>query len=32
MELFTRPGWERILKKKQFKKTHVQLEKTLWLI
>ena len=29
MELFTRPGWERILKNKQFKKTHVQLEKTL---
>jgi hypothetical protein len=32
MEIFTRPGWERILKYKGFVKTHVQLEKPLWLI
>jgi hypothetical protein len=32
MEIFTRPGWERILKRKGFVKTHVQLEKALWLI
>jgi len=29
MEIFTRPGWERILKRKGFVKTHVQLEKML---
>jgi len=29
MEIFTRPGWERILKRKGFEKTHVQLEKML---
>ncbi len=29
MEIFTRPGWERILKYKGFVKTHVQLEKPL---
>jgi hypothetical protein len=29
MEIFTRPGWERILKHKGFIKTHVQLEKNL---
>jgi hypothetical protein len=29
MEIFTRPGWERILKRKGFAKTHVQLEKML---
>jgi hypothetical protein len=29
MEIFTRPGWERILKHKGFVKTHVQLEKQL---
>ena len=30
MELFTRPGWERVLKPKGFIKTQVQLEKVLW--
>ena len=29
MEIFARPGWERILKNKKFFKTHVQLEKEL---
>ena len=29
MEIFTRPGWERILKPKGFVKTHVQLERIL---
>tara|TARA_R110000764_G_scaffold213377_2_gene299765 strand:+ start:651 stop:1067 length:417 start_codon:yes stop_codon:yes gene_type:complete len=29
MEIFARPGWERILKEKGFKKTHVQIEKLL---
>jgi len=29
MEIFTRPGWERILKPKGFIKTHVQLERML---
>ena len=29
LEIFTRPGWERILKYKGFVKTHVQLEKPL---
>jgi len=29
MELFTRPGWERILKPKGFFKTHIQLERIL---
>lgn len=29
MEIFARPGWERILKHKGFNKTHVQLEKDL---
>jgi hypothetical protein len=29
MEIFTRPGWERVLKHKGFFKTHIQLEKTL---
>jgi len=29
MEIFTRPGWEKILKHKGFIKTHVQLEKAL---
>jgi hypothetical protein len=29
MEIFTRPGWEKILKRKGFVKTHVQLEKPL---
>lgn len=29
MEIFTRPGWERILKRKGFEKTHIQLEKAL---
>ena len=29
MEIFTRPGWERISKYKGFVKTHVQLEKLL---
>jgi hypothetical protein len=29
MEIFTRPGWERILKNKGFVKTHIQLEKPL---
>lgn len=29
MEIFARPGWERILKHKGFRKTHVQIEKEL---
>jgi hypothetical protein len=29
MEVFARPGWERILKHKGFKKTHVQIEREL---
>ena len=29
MEVFARPGWERILKSRGFSKTHVQLEKEL---
>lgn len=29
MEVFARPGWERILKHKGFVKTHVQIEKKL---
>jgi len=29
MEIFTRPGWEKLLKHKGFVKTHVQLEKIL---
>ena len=29
MEIFTRPGWEKVLKRKGFEKTHVQLEKVL---
>jgi hypothetical protein len=29
MEIFTRPGWEKLLKHKGFVKTHVQLEKVL---
>ena len=29
MELFARPGWEKIMKKKGYKKTHVQIEKEL---
>lgn len=29
MEVFARPGWERILKHQGFKKTHVQIEKKL---
>jgi N-acyl-L-homoserine lactone synthetase len=29
MEIFARPGWERILKSKGFTKTHVQIEKPL---
>jgi hypothetical protein len=29
MEIFARPGWERILKQRGFNKTHVQLEKDL---
>ena len=29
MEIYTRPGWERILKPKGFIKTHVQLERKL---
>ena len=29
MEIFTRPGWERVLKHKGFVKTHIQLEKPL---
>jgi hypothetical protein len=31
MEVFARPGWERILKHKGFVKTHVQIEKKLWI-
>jgi len=29
MEIFARPGWERILKHKGFRKTHVQIEREL---
>jgi hypothetical protein len=29
MEIFARPGWERILKSKGFRKTHVQIERNL---
>lgn len=29
MEVFARPGWERILKQQGFRKTHVQIEKEL---
>ena len=30
MELFARPGWEKVMKPKGYKKTHVQIEKELW--
>ena len=29
MEVFARPGWERVLKHKGYVKTHVQIEKEL---
>ena len=29
MELFARPGWEKIMKNKNYKRTHVVLEKQL---